>query len=387
MTSPEQLSGGVPGLGQVTKHPGHDSSVSAFGKPFFGCRGREPLDPQQRLRRAEPLTDPAHETLATSGEQQRELDRRATRVEHQHQAARTASGGLAGAHGRPSLGACSRCWRYAMPAGLLSVGVLPFGLLPFGLLPFGLLSGLLSVGLACCSAEGPEPDRYQERQMSLCTGMRRGMSRSPGMNGTQSSRMVRRAGHVDGDHVDVGRVGPARHLVPQRVQPQPGLAGVAAGLVHDAPLAAGQAQRRGLVGEVGAVLDEQQRLGEVRAVERLLGQQVGVQCAAAGQGQLAGHQRRDRPVVGGRDDRAAVDELHFRHRVRVGVGPLQLLGGRRGPVGGERGGDGRVGGASVASGPRTKSCAALTGWVTPGMVCGENSSCWTLPFWLLYGGP
>jgi len=99
VTSPEQLSAGVPGLGQVTQNAGHYSPVSASGKPFLDCCRREPLDPQRRLRRAEPLANPTHETLAGSGEQQRKLDRRATRVEYQHQAARNASGGLAGAHG------------------------------------------------------------------------------------------------------------------------------------------------------------------------------------------------------------------------------------------------------------------------------------------------
>ena len=43
--------------------------------------------------------------------------------------------------------------------------------------------------------------------------------------------------------------------------------------------------------------------------------------------------------------------------------------------------------ASVVSGWITKSWAALTGWVTPNQVCGENSSFCTLPDWLLYGGP
>src|SRR6202042_3914659 len=67
------------------------------------------------------------------------------------------------------------------------------------------------------------------------------------------------------------------------------------------------------------------------------------QGAAAREGQLAGHQGRDRPVVGGRDDGAVVGERHLRDRVGVGVGPRQLLGGGGGPVGGERGGDAGVG--------------------------------------------
>ena len=39
--------------------------------------------------------------------------------------------------------------------------------------------------------------------------------------------------------------------------------------------------------------------------------------------------------------------------------------------------------ASADSGPMTKSCAALTGWVTPGILAGANNSDWVLPFWLL----
>ena len=42
---------------------------------LFGRRGRKPLNPQQRLSRAEPFADPAHQTLATPGEQERELER------------------------------------------------------------------------------------------------------------------------------------------------------------------------------------------------------------------------------------------------------------------------------------------------------------------------
>jgi hypothetical protein len=58
VTSPEQLSAGEPGFGQVTQNPRHHSPVSASGKPFLDCRRREPLDPQRRLRRAEPLANP-----------------------------------------------------------------------------------------------------------------------------------------------------------------------------------------------------------------------------------------------------------------------------------------------------------------------------------------
>ena len=38
--------------------------------------------------------------------------------------------------------------------------------------------------------------------------------------------------------------------------------------------------------------------------------------------------------------------------------------------------------ASVVCGPMTKSCAALTGWVTPVMTAGANISRWTLAVWL-----
>jgi hypothetical protein len=74
VTGTEQMSTGMPGLGQVIKHPGHNSPVGASGNPFLDRCRRKPLDPQQRLRRTEPLADPSHETLATSGEQKRELE-------------------------------------------------------------------------------------------------------------------------------------------------------------------------------------------------------------------------------------------------------------------------------------------------------------------------
>jgi hypothetical protein len=75
VTGPEQVNAGVAGLGQVIQYPGHYSPVSAAGNPFLDRCRRKPLEPQQRLRRAEPLADSPHETLATSGEQKRELDR------------------------------------------------------------------------------------------------------------------------------------------------------------------------------------------------------------------------------------------------------------------------------------------------------------------------
>ena len=65
-----------------------------------------------------------------------------------------------------------------------------------------------------------------------------------------------RTGEVDGDEVDVGRVVEAGHLVPEGVQPQPGLARIAPGFVHDAPLGAREVLGRGHIAEVLAVLQE-----------------------------------------------------------------------------------------------------------------------------------
>ena len=64
---------------------------------------------------------------------------------------------------------------------------------------------------------------------------------------------------------------------------------------------------------------------------------VGVRRAAAGEGELAGHQRREGPVVSRGDGRAAVDERHLRHGGGIGVGPLQLLGGPGAPGSGRAG--------------------------------------------------
>src|SRR6516164_8278522 len=130
------------------------------------------------------------------------------------------------------------------------------------------------------------------------------------------------AGHVDGDQVEVGGVAPAGDVVPQLEQPQPGLAGVGAGLVHHAPGVAGQALGGGQAGVVLAVVEEQQRLGVVGAVELALGEQVGVDGAGAGQGELAGQHDRDRPVDAGRDDRQAAGELDLGQGGVVVGGPL-----------------------------------------------------------------
>src|SRR6266480_5413322 len=146
------------------------------------------------------------------------------------------------------------------------------------------------------------------------------------------------AGHEDGDQVDVAGVTPARlHVVPHLEQPQPGLAGVAAGLVHHPPIVTGQVLSGRQIVVVVAIRQEQQRLGEVGAVELALGEQVGVDRAAAGQGELAGQDDRDRAVVARRHHRVAVDELHLGGGAHVVGRPLVLQGGGRGLVGGQGG--------------------------------------------------
>jgi hypothetical protein len=74
VTGPEQASADVTGFGQLIQHPGYHRPVGASGNSLFGRCCREPLDPQQRLRRPKPLADSAHETLAAPGEHQRELN-------------------------------------------------------------------------------------------------------------------------------------------------------------------------------------------------------------------------------------------------------------------------------------------------------------------------
>ena len=74
VTGTEQVRADVPGLGQLIQHPGHHRPVGTSGKSLLDCCRRKPLDPQQRLRRAKPLADSRHETLAAPGEHQRELD-------------------------------------------------------------------------------------------------------------------------------------------------------------------------------------------------------------------------------------------------------------------------------------------------------------------------
>ena len=45
-------------------------------------------------------------------------------------------------------------------------------------------------GVGALPAAEPCVERYQDRQMSRCTGISLGMSRRPGMNGMSSNRMV-----------------------------------------------------------------------------------------------------------------------------------------------------------------------------------------------------
>src|ERR1019366_4569429 len=118
----------------------------------------------------------------------------------------------------------------------------------------------------------------------------------------------RRPGQVDGNEVDVGGAAEARNLVPQGVEPEPGLTGVAAGLVHDPPLGTGEVIRRGLVREVLPVFEEEQGLGAVGPVEGLIGDEVGIEGSATGQGQLGGDELWYRPVRGRRSDGDAISE-------------------------------------------------------------------------------
>src|SRR5262249_43971793 len=151
------------------------------------------------------------------------------------------------------------------------------------------------------------------------------------------------AGEVDGDQVHVGGGGEAGHVVPQRVQPEPGLARIAARLVHDPPLVTGQVHGGGLVREVGAIAHEQQRLGEVGAVEVVLRQQVGVERTAAALHVLGGQHDRHRAVGGARHDRVPAHELHVGDGLEVGIDPCHLLGVGSGVVGGQGDGQPRVG--------------------------------------------
>jgi hypothetical protein len=95
---------------------------------------------------------------------------------------------------------------------------------------------------------------------------------------------------IDGDQVDVGGVVESRNLIPQSVEPEPEprLAGVAAGLVHDAPLGTVEMVGERLVRKMLPVFEEQEWFGEVRSVEGLIGDEIGVRGSPAGQNQLSG---------------------------------------------------------------------------------------------------
>src|SRR5579875_2500313 len=83
------------------------------------------------------------------------------------------------------------------------------------------------------------------------------------------------ARQVDRYEVHVGGGREARDVVPELVEPQPRLAGVAAGLVHDPPLVTEEVLGPGPVRVVAAVLQEEQGLGEVGPVEAVAGDEGG----------------------------------------------------------------------------------------------------------------
>ena len=58
----------------LLKHPGHGLPVAAVGKPFAHCWRHQRLNPQNRLRRAEPLAHPGHQALTSARPDKRELD-------------------------------------------------------------------------------------------------------------------------------------------------------------------------------------------------------------------------------------------------------------------------------------------------------------------------
>src|SRR5450759_3061490 len=136
-------------------------------------------------------------------------------------------------------------------------------------------------------------------------------------------------------HQRIGVVGGGERLdlIPERIEPQPRLARPAAGLVHHPPLVTAEILRPGGVLQVGAVGQEEQRLGVVGGVEPVLGDQKSVQRAGLSEPEQPGHQQRDRAVVAGRD-RTRVAAGSFSDGVTVGRRPLHLHSGRgRRPLG------------------------------------------------------
>jgi hypothetical protein len=201
--------------------------------------------------------------------------------------------------------------------------------------------------------------------MSLWIGIQRGMSRRIGMNGTSARSDVRPIIRMmTRRSVFVGGV-EGRDLVPEREEPQPGLARILAGLVHHSPLVAGEVLVGGKAGQVRAVAHEEQRLGEVGLVEVAAAGQQAVERAGPGEVEQAGHQIRHRAVVAGGNGDLVVGDRRIRQRPSCSWSASLLLvrGGR--PVRVQR--RVRVGLPTAAkpSGLRTKSWAVSIGMPTP----------------------
>jgi hypothetical protein len=75
----------VPLPAQKLQHPGQDRLITAVRQLSGDGAARIPLGPQHGLGRADALGHPRQHPLPASGGQHRELHRRATRVQHQHQ--------------------------------------------------------------------------------------------------------------------------------------------------------------------------------------------------------------------------------------------------------------------------------------------------------------
>src|SRR5439155_17000887 len=82
-------------------------------------------------------------------------------------------------------------------------------------------------------------------------------------------------------------------LVPERIQPEPRLPRVAAGLVHDSPLLAQQALFFGARFQQATVGHEQQRLGVVGLEELLARQQIAIEAAALREREQSAHHGRN----------------------------------------------------------------------------------------------
>ena len=156
-------------------------------------------------------------------------------------------------------------------------------------------------------------NRYQARNVSQSRQERNGEKK----DGSQSR-------HIDGDEVNVGRVIEARHLIPECVEPQPGLSRVAPRLVHYTPLGAREILCLCLCGEVLTIFQEEQWLREIRAVEGVAGHQVRIDCTASSQSQFGGHHRGHRTIGGRRDHGSAIVERDTRYGGRVGTDPTGL---------------------------------------------------------------